>query len=134
MTVEWLATVRDSPGLDDVLAYVEPQLEPGELRAITDRESGVRAEDPPASGDRWPSNRPPTSYHALSGDSGEILILVRLNAPDSPSGWDVYQPGVGWISDDRAFDVMRNGQDYDLLTASEARAMITRWESESDPD
>jgi hypothetical protein len=78
--------------------------------------------------------RPPTSYHALPGDPGEVLLLVRLNAPDSPSGWDLYHPGEGWLPDDRAFDVVRNGQDYVLLTEQEAQAVISQWQSASDPD
>ena len=72
----------------------------------------------------------PTTYHVMTDeDSGELLILVRLYPADSEAVGEVYRSGRGWVSDDIVYDVMRNGQDYDLVDADRANALIAQIEA-----
>lgn len=41
---------------------------------------------------------------------------------------EAWRPGAGWVEDAGAADVYRNGQDYDLLTAAEAEALVAELE------
>lgn len=68
-----------------------------------------------------------TTYHALWAGE-ELLSLVRLGDADSGGG-ETYVPGEGWVRSTAAYDVLRNGQDYDLLTAAEAEELALRMEA-----
>lgn len=69
-----------------------------------------------------------TSYHALwAGD--EVIALVRLLDTGAGERGESYRPGQGWVESTGAYDVLRNGQDYDLLTAAEAEELARRMEA-----
>lgn len=67
---------------------------------------------------------PATTFHVRrDDDDGTVLALVRLRTDDEGLHGEAYQPGVGWVTDPSALDVLRNGQDYDLVEADEASAL-----------
>jgi hypothetical protein len=61
-----------------------------------------------------------TTYHALFDDDGVPSILVRLRMTNGSLFGETYRPNEGWVASNYAFDIMVNGQDYDLLNAAEA--------------
>lgn len=61
------------------------------------------------------------TYHArFDEESDEILVLFRLRSEAGGLHGERYEPGGGWVVDSYAFDVMRNGQDYDVVAEEEA--------------
>jgi hypothetical protein len=73
------------------------------------------------------------TYHVLrDDDSGTVLAMFRLrDEPGEPPAFhlEAYRPGEGWVTDHRAADVFRNGQDYDLLDEAAAEELIARMEA-----
>ncbi|AEE44627.1 hypothetical protein [Cellulomonas fimi] len=63
---------------------------------------------------------PATTFHVRRDDDGTVLALVRLRTDDEGLHGEAYQPGVGWVANPSALDVLRNGQDYDLVDADAA--------------
>jgi hypothetical protein len=75
---------------------------------------------------------PHTTYHArIDDESGDVLVLVRLRTAAGSTYGERYQLGEGWVEDARAFDVMLNGQDYDLLDEDEAEDLAGRIEDQA---
>jgi hypothetical protein len=66
------------------------------------------------------TNNAKTTYHAMFDDDGIASILVRLRKVSGSLFGEAYRPNEGWITSNLAFDIMVNGQDYDLLDADEA--------------
>lgn len=64
-----------------------------------------------------------TTYHAMFDDDGVASILLRLRNEDGELHGETYRPGEGWVRSDYAFDVMRNGQDYDLVDPDDVAAV-----------
>lgn len=71
---------------------------------------------------------PWTTYHVLWDEPGVVHRIVRLRDDGTGLYGEIYVPGTGWESDPRAFDVMRNGQDYDLVPAEEADRLTAELE------
>jgi hypothetical protein len=71
-----------------------------------------------------------TSYHALRDDEdGTVLALFRLREEPGGLHTEAYRPGEGWVADHRAADVLRNGQDYDLLSEADAERLAAAMEA-----
>jgi hypothetical protein len=66
------------------------------------------------------------TYHVMREDDGTASLLVRLRHQGAALYGEVFVPGDGWVEDARAFDVLRNGQDYDLIDESEAERLAAR--------
>jgi len=70
-----------------------------------------------------------STYHVLRDDEdGTVLALFRFREEPDGLYTEAYRPGQGWVADHRAADVMRNGQDYDLLTEAEAERLAAAME------
>jgi hypothetical protein len=67
----------------------------------------------------------------MDDTSGDVLVLVRLRTAAGSTYGERYQPGKGWVEDSHAFDVMLNGQDYDLLDEDEAQELAGRMEEQA---
>lgn len=65
-------------------------------------------------------NTDKTTYHVMIGDDGVPMTLLRLRRTDGSLFGETYTPNEGWIESAQAFDVMTNGQDYDLIGPEEA--------------
>jgi hypothetical protein len=67
----------------------------------------------------------------LCDDDGVPYRLVRLRDDGAGLHGELLLPGRGWVEDARAFDVMRNGQDYDLVDEVEAAAIVAKLDPRS---
>lgn len=72
-----------------------------------------------------------TTFHVRRDDDGTVLALVRLRTDDEGLHGEMFRPGVGWVLDALALDVLRNGQDYDLVDAGEAEEVAATMPSEA---
>ncbi|MER6669433.1 hypothetical protein ABT256_33090 [Amycolatopsis japonica] len=77
---------------------------------------------------------PTASYHARVEDSGEVIILVRLREVGEATYGERYRRNEGWIRDDYAFDVLLNGQDYEVLTDDEVLDAIAQIDARPEDD
>lgn len=70
---------------------------------------------------------PETTHHVLwDVEERTVLALFRLRVTDEGLYGESYRPGEGWVESPGAFDVYRNGQDYDLVDAEEAERLASR--------
>lgn len=65
-----------------------------------------------------------TTYHVLFADDGTVLALFRHRVESDGLYLEAYRNGEGWVRDSGAAEVYRNGQDYDLIDAARAEALI----------
>ena len=71
-----------------------------------------------------------TTHHVMwDEEDSTVLILVRLRHSGGELYGEAYRPGEGWVDSPAAFDVWRNGQDYDLIDADEAADLARRMEA-----
>lgn len=69
-------------------------------------------------------------YHVMYDDeTGDVMILLRFTTT-GPTIGESYRPGVGWVVDNRAFDIMLNGQDYEIVDESTAEELVAELEAE----
>jgi hypothetical protein len=66
------------------------------------------------------------TYHVMREADGTVFLLLRLRHEGARMYGEVFAPGAGWVEDVRAFDVLRNGQDYDLIDEREAERLIAQ--------
>lgn len=72
------------------------------------------------------------TYHArFDEESDEVLVLFRLRSEAGGLHGERYAPGSRWVADHYAFDVMRNGQDYDVVDEEEAAELAKRLDGRS---
>lgn len=68
-----------------------------------------------------------TTYHVLRGDDREpVLALLRVRRTGEGAVFERFRPGEGWVESPSAADLMRNGQDYDLIDAREAARLAAQ--------
>ncbi len=71
-------------------------------------------------------------YHVMREDDGSAYILVRLRDDGMGLHGELFVPGRGWVAHPGAFDVLRNGQDYDLIDEDEAERLASRMRPHAD--
>lgn len=70
-----------------------------------------------------------TTYHVMRDEDGTAFILLRVRYESAGVYGELFFPDEGWVEDVRAFDVLRNGQDYDLIDESEAERLAAEMQA-----
>jgi len=71
-------------------------------------------------------------YLVMFDDPGGVAALCRFDS--ATAVFESYRPGVGWVASSGSLvaDIMRNGQDYDMIDEAEAERLASSMEDADD--
>jgi hypothetical protein len=73
-----------------------------------------------------------TTHHArFDEDTDEVLAFFRLRSESGGFHGERYETGIGWTVDNYAFDVLKNGQDYEFIPEGEVEDLIAKMNAQA---